>query len=148
MDIGYDELTWQGRQLVEFYNGGSYETITYTYNSDGIRTSKDIDGELHEYGLNGSQIIFEKWSDKMLVYLYDEAGLPIGMMYRTSSYAQDIYDYYFFDKNLQGDIVAIYDVNGNKLVTYTYDAWGNHTTSYPQGTSAASIAKLNPFRCL
>ncbi len=33
-------------------------------------------------------------------------GSPIGMQYRASSYAENVFDYYFFEKNLQGDIVA------------------------------------------
>lgn len=36
---------------------------------------------------------------------------------------------YFFEKNLQGDIVAIYNAAGKKIGTYTYDAWGNFTFS-------------------
>ena len=40
----------------------------------------------------------------------------------TSSYAEGVFDYYFFEKNLQGDIIAIYRTDGAKLVTYYYDA--------------------------
>lgn len=52
------------------------------------------------------------------------------MQYRTSSYAEDVFDYFYFEKNLQGDIVSVYNVNGTKLVSYSYDAWGNHTAHY------------------
>lgn len=48
---GY-ELTWNGRQLIsyqyfEYYGEDDYyygTTIEYTYNADGIRTSKTVDG--------------------------------------------------------------------------------------------------------
>ena len=41
--------------------------IYYTYNDEGIRTSKNIRGVVHEYILNGSQIIAEKWENNLLV---------------------------------------------------------------------------------
>ena len=34
------------------------------------------------------------------------------MAYRESSYASGVLDYYLFTKNLQGDILNIYDTNG------------------------------------
>ena len=67
------------------------------------------------------------------------------MMYRTPSYAQGVYDCFFFDKNLQGDIVAVYNASGTKVVSYTYDAWGNVTTTYHSG-GASTGARYNPFR--
>ena len=33
--------------------------------------------------------------------------------------------YYFFEKNIFGDIVGVYDEDGNKVLGFTYDAWGN-----------------------
>jgi len=32
---------------------------------------------------------------------------------------------YFYIRNLQGDIVGIYDLDGTVQAWYTYDAWGN-----------------------
>ena len=79
----------------------------------------------------------------LLIYLYDENGAPIGMRYRTPSMAKNVFQNYFFEKNLQGDIIGIWNQSGTKIVTYTYDAWGNVTVS---GTSASTIGKWNPFR--
>ena len=58
---------------------------------------------------------------------------------------------YYYEKNLQGDIVGIMNEAGYRVVTYTYDAWGNPydpVYSYNSGVSAAdrSNAELNPFR--
>ncbi|MBO7175766.1 MAG: hypothetical protein J6W14_00190 [Clostridia bacterium] len=78
----------------------------------------------------------------MLIYLYDNAGAPVGMMYRTNAYAADTYDYFLFEKNLQGDIVAVYNASGTKLLSYTYDAWGNCTVT----GSTTTGAQYNPFR--
>jgi len=49
----------------------------------------------------------------------------MGMQYRTSSMAEDVFYTFWFEKNLQGDIVAVYNSAGTKVVSYTYDAWGN-----------------------
>ena len=38
--IGSATLTWRGRQLMQYVNGSN--TYAYTYNDEGIRTSKTI----------------------------------------------------------------------------------------------------------
>ena len=120
--------------------------MSFTYDDSGIRTSKTVGNVKHSYYLNGSQIVAEQWSDKLLVYLYDASGTPIGMMYRTTSYAVNQWDVFWFEKNLQGDIVAVYNESGTKVVTYNYsDAWGNHTVSYTNG-GVSTGAAYNPFR--
>ena len=81
----------------------------------------------------------------MLVYLYDASGSPIGMCYRLNTYEEGKWDTYFFEKNLQGDIVAVFAESGIRLATYVYDAWGNCTTSYFNG-GATTAAQYNPFR--
>ena len=56
-----------------------------------------------------------------------------------------MFDVYWYEKNLQGDIVAIYNHAGTKLLTYTYDAWGNfYTTNI--ASSVPSVVTNNPFR--
>ncbi len=137
-------FTWEGRRLVEANT--ATKKMLFTYNDDGIRTSKTVDGVTHTYQLNGSQIVSEQWGDKLLVYLYDASGAPIGMMYRTTSYAINSFDVFWFEKNLQGNIVAVYNGAGTKVATYTYnDAWGNHSVSYTNGGGSTG-AQYNPFR--
>ena len=137
-------FTWEGRRLVGAVKGSN--TMSFTYDDIGIRTSKTVNGVTHTYYLNGSLIAAEQWSNKFIVYLYDSAGMPIGMMYRTESYAADQWDVFWFEKNLQGDIVAVYNESGTKVVTYNYsDAWGNHTASFANG-GASTGAQYNPFR--
>ena len=70
---------------------------------------------------------------------------------------------YIYKKNIQNDIIGIYDNNGQEIVQYTYDAWGNCITKYLQdddsyatidsgynGTDTSItnrfIAFINPFR--
>ena len=67
----------------------------------------------------------------------------VGFRYRAASYAQDVWDTYLYEKNLQGDIIAVYDASGNKKISYTYDAWGNFTATYHNGASSANLH--NPY---
>jgi hypothetical protein len=74
--------------------GSGATSATYEYNEDSIRISKTAGGAKHTYYLNGTQIVAEEWSNKLLIYLYDESGSPIGMQYRTTSYAEGVFDTY------------------------------------------------------
>ena len=135
-------FTWNGRQLVGATKGGN--TYSFTYNDSGFRTSKTVNGVTTTYYLNGSQIIAEETNGNMTVYLYDTAGLPVGMQYHSATSDESTWEIYWFEKNLQGDIVAVYNQAGTKLVSYKYDAWGNTTTSYHNG-GASTKAADNPF---
>ena len=90
------------------------------------------------YYYSGSQLVAEETNGNITVYLYDAAGSVIGMQYHASGSTSTVWDSYWFEKNLQGDIVAIYDNSGTKLITYTYDAWGNTTVAYYNGGNYTS----------
>ena len=55
------------------------------------------------------------------------------------------WEVYWYEKNLQGDIVAVYDEMGVKLVSYVYDAFGNTTITYHNGGASTTVVN-NPFR--
>ena len=103
--------------------------------------------------MDGTQIIGETWTEYgteyLLLYLYDENGSPMGIKYRTDDYAVGIFDYFFFEKNLQGDIVAVYNANGRKIGSYVYDAWGNFISSLNSSNTFLEdkiVDNYNPFR--
>ena len=52
---------------------------------------------------------------------------------------------YYYKKNLQGDIIAIYDNDLNEIVKYTYDAWGNHKISYLENDVFVDFAETNSY---
>ena len=138
-------FTWKnGRQLATAAKG-TY-VLSYDYNDEGIRTSKTVNGVEHTYYLSGSQIVAEEWGSNLCVYLYDADGSPIGMQYRTTSMAKGDFYTFWFEKNLQGDIVAVYNESGTKVYTYQYDAWGNCTATPVSSIGANIYAQYNPFR--
>lgn len=125
-------LAWEkGRQLKSFGN------ITYTYNANGIRTSKTVDGIKHEYILDGAKILKETWGENSLIPLYDNEESICGIVYNDIPF--------YFLKNLQGDIIAITDKFGDTVARYAYDAWGKCTILENTSQSGA-IASINPFR--
>ena len=96
-------FTWQkGRQLAGASNGTN--TIAYTYNNDGYRTSKTVNGVLIQYTLEGDKVLFEWNGDTHLWYYYDSTGAPVG--FSLTSHKQ-----YIYRKNLQGDVTGIYSAD-------------------------------------
>ena len=136
------EFTWDNiNNLTSIDDWGMI--YTYTYNDSGIRTSKTVNGVTHTYHLDGTRILSEEYGNKLILYIYDEVGSIIGMAYRESSYASGVFDYYLFTKNLQGDIIGIYNTSGSCVASYTYNAWGECTVT---NNTSARIGNLNPFR--
>ena len=133
-------LTWEkGRQLKQFTK--SDETvIDYTYNANGIRTSKKINGVTHTYTLEGTKILHETWTkdgvNYSIVPMYDNKDSVCGIQYNDEPY--------YFQKNLQGDIIAIVDKESNTVVQYSYDAWGVCTIT--EDNSGNNIAEVNSYR--
>ena len=63
------------------------------------------------------------------------------MRYRNDTYAEDVWDVYWYKKNLEGDILGVYNSTGTKLVSYTYDPWGKVYIRYISGGASTSAAK-------
>lgn len=114
LTIGEKSLSWTGRQLQSITDGDS--EISYTYNGDGLRTSKTVNGETTNYYYNGSILAGQKSGDNTLVFMYDNNSDIFGFIYNDTEY--------YYIKNAQNDVIAIADANGTVLVKYEYDAWG------------------------
>ena len=128
-------MTWQGRQLTKAVKD---KTVTFTYDSEGIRTSKSDGTNTTKYLLNGTQILAQTTNGKTLCFFYDQQGNRVGM-------ADGSNHFYYYIYNLQGDVIALADASTGKLVvTYTYDAWGKLVEL--KDSTANSVGTLNPFR--
>ncbi len=123
-------LEWSfGRQLTKF------DTNTYTYNEDGIRTSKTVGGITTTYYLDGTNIIEQNDGTNTLHFHYDSNDEVIGFTYNEADY--------FYVKNSMSDIIGIVDDSGNLIVSYAYDAWGKVLSVTGSNTE---LGNLNPFR--
>ena len=112
----------------------NYSGTAFTYDGLGRRLSK---GSInYTYDSNGRII---KQSNG-IEFLYDNTGVA-GIVYNNATY--------LYRKDAQGNICAILDSNGNVVVQYKYDAWGNHSVQDANGADindAAHIGSINPFR--
>ena len=105
-----------------------------------------MNGVTHYYYYDGINLVKEEWGDNILVFFYDVNGSPVGMQYRDLSDDEGSWDTYLYEKNLQGDIVAVYNTSGTKLVSYRYDAWGRILGTTYHNSGASTSAVHNPFR--
>ena len=150
-DIIYDEignplsymgytLTWQnGRQLASLSGNGT--TASYTYDVDGLRTSKTVNGVKHEYYYVGSRLQYEKYGTTELWFFYDADGTPSGIRYKNGDSIND----YYFVCNWRGDVIQIYNASGTLIGSYNYDAWGK-VTENATSADTQGITETNPIR--
>ena len=130
-------FTWaNGRRLASASNTGL--TVSYTYDSDGLRLTKTVGGVEHKYLWQGSKLVSEYYDGKELEFFYDESGNPCAFSYKSSSTATPVTYYYL--TNLQGDIVGILDSSGTSVAAYTYNAWGKLLSS------SGEMSDVNPLR--
>ena len=134
---------WTGRLLTSATCG--YVNISFTYNSDGMRTSKTVGSVTTYYFWEGTRLIGEKTGDDVYMYMYDAEGSPIGFKYSNTLYDHRYFTSYFYEKNLQGDIIGVYDQDGTLLISYEYSAWGLCYTKEHNG-GYSTEAYNNPFR--
>ena len=75
----------------------------------------DYNGKLHtiHYG-NGISVnyVYDELENIKEAWYTDDKGMPIGMQYRKTTCAANDFDTYWFEKNLQGDIVAVHSEDG------------------------------------
>lgn len=160
--------TWKDGRLKRFFRGSTmvpmsvYEDGGYQYNAYGQRISKTYQYDpntsisddasynytkTYDYDHNGRLVrenivqkhILEVTSTREIIYLYDESGM-VGFTYSLNGATPQIY---YYRRNLLGDVIAIYNTSGTKVVEYAYDAWGNCTIVY---STNDTLANDNPIR--
>ena len=132
-------LTWsKGRQLMSLVkeNDDLMEVCRcdYTYNVEGIRTSKTVNSVRHDYVIENDQILHESWGNNTSIFLYNNDEV-YGIIFNGQLYS--------FFKNLQGDVIALVDDTGKTVARYSYDAWGVPTVL--EDHTDHQVASVNPF---
>ncbi len=138
-------VEWYGRQMTSYSKGGV--SATFTYDADGLRGSKTVNGAKTTYFYVGDQLMYESRPDGTKLYFYyDSYGALSAIRYVTA--ANNEY-YYYVTTNKQGDVLGIYSAVGDLLASYEYDAWGNCTVKDAEDnviTSSNHIGNINPIR--
>ena len=152
-------------QLIRENNEGLDKTFVYEYNKIGnitnvkeykftlnITPSGDYTEKTYTYNTtynydNSGRLVREYCSEKYIggstktrdiTYLYDESGI-VGAIQKYNS-TEEIF---YFDKNIKGDVIALYNSSGAKIANYSYDSWGNCTT---KTIVANNFSAYNPIR--
>ena len=126
--------TWQhGRQLAGMSKTGT--NIAYGYDSDGKRITKTVNGTTYNYHYLGDQLVELTWGSNKLHFTYDSTG-PLSVNCNGTEY--------FYVKNAQGDVTGLVSASGTRVVTYTYDAWGNPLAT--TGSLDTTLGAANPLR--
>jgi len=133
-------FTWQnGRQLASVSQNGT-TVATYTYDADGLRTSKTVGETVTEYYWMNGMLYGQKTGEEYIFFLYDENGNVYGFVVKNSNSQS----YYYYEFNLQGDIIGIINSSGTRAVEYAYGVWGDILSI--TGTLADTIGQKNPLR--
>ncbi len=130
-------LSWYGRQLKSSTKGST--SNSYTYDADGLRGTKTVNGTKSTYHYVGGQLRYEARGAQKFYYFYDAGGNLSAIRYRDANGNASIY---YAVTNIQGDVVRFYNSAGTIVASYQYDAFGNCTITRDD----AGIAALNPIR--
>ena len=125
-------------------------TTTYTYDSNGLRTSKTTGDDVTEYTYLGSSLVYQVTnkgqSDEVSLYFYyDEAGIA-AFSYKSAEHPTDNGLYYYI-RNPQGDILGIVDRTGTLIARYDYSAYGEYKLVWaPEEVPSEQIQRNNRVR--
>ena len=132
-----DDMTfeWENGRIIKNINT-SDKAIQMSYDSNGMRTQKTVDGVKTNYYYDSSNNLFAlTQGNDTLFFYYDNSGEVMSVSCNGTMY--------FYIKDLQGDITEIVDKDGKAVAEYAYDAWGNMLT---ENNGTLTVGKLNPFR--
>ena len=92
--------------------------------------------------------MYEECNGAEKYYFYDSNGVISGIRYFDANGTMTMI---YVVTNALGDVIALYDKNGNAVVEYQYDAWGNIISiKNGDGTTLSGDAvvwnEINPFR--
>ena len=152
--VGNDTLTYNGFKL-STWKGWTFDffgkilksmvkqglSIFFKYNHSGLRTEKTVGSTTTKFIYEGSKLIRQTSAYFDIDFNYNEYDELIGFKYNNEQY--------YYVRDVLRNILGIVDTNGNLVVKYRYDAWGNHQVLDANGTvvtDASFIGNINPFR--
>lgn len=106
--LWWQKFTWNtGRNLESIVDGDN--EYNYTYDENGIRTSKTVNGKTTYYNTKDGVILYQTDGTDTLYFQYDTSGVPLGFIWNGTQY--------FYITNQMGDIVSITDAQGKRIIS-------------------------------
>ena len=140
LTYGNRSFTWSaGRNLAQITEGD--DTYSYTYDENGIRTSKTVNGVTTQYNTKDGVILAQSDGTNTMTFQYDTSGQPLGFTYNGTQYL------YMVD--VQGNVFGVANTEGTAIGQYDYDEWGNPVDSYTVDnatTAEVTAFNANPLR--
>ena len=125
---------WENGRILKKINT-SDKSVQMSYDSNGMRTQKSVDGVKTNYYYDSSNNLFAlTQGNDTLFFYYDNSGEVMSVSCNGTMY--------FYIKDLQGDVIRIIDLAGTEVASYVYDAWGNIKDTKGEPT----IREINPIR--
>ncbi len=159
LTIGNKSFTWNGREMMscDWIEDGTYDNMhaEFSYDENGFRHQKTVYrnnaiDQQFDYVWVNNKLVSQTckdyyngvvYSSNTAKFIYDEIGELLGFTLNDTRT-------FLYSKNTRGDITAIVDDRGNKVIGYFYDAWGkvtSETTPGPLASLAAKLEKISPF---
>ena len=127
-----ETFLWRGDKLTNAKMQD--KNIAFYYDNNGTIVSKEVDGIVTKYLIEGNDYIAEITNDKKKLYIYDKYAEIVGFIIDE--------DTYYFMKNALNDVIGIVNTDYEIICEYRYDAWGNVTDIIGN----QEIGNENPYR--
>ena len=116
--------------------------IKLTYDENGIRTSKTVNGVTTYYNTKNGTILSQTDGTDTMEFQYDEGGAPLGFVFNGVQYR--------YLTNQMGDVAAITDAQGELVASYYYDDRGGIIAVLPAefATEEEIIPAENPLKAI
>ncbi len=118
--------------------------VSFTYDSEGLRTSKTVNGEKTVFVWDGGQLVMELSGGGKVKKRYirgNGRGSGSNLLYAdkgTENASKEASEKQYYVTDSHGNVVQLTDEKGNVIKTYEYDSFGNEVK--PDGKDD------NPFR--
>lgn len=139
LTYGDKTLTWTRGTLLSSVTEGN-NTISLDYDGFKQRIRKTVNSVITTYNYIDNRLLVENRNNQTIKYYYSHAGI-IGFSLNGTIY--------YYEKNIQQDVIAIRDSSNQIVAKYIYDAWGNHKVLKPNNhvsNSDSFIGNINPIR--
>lgn len=130
------EMSWKGRRLA------AASGYAYSYDPNGLRILKTDGRRTERYIYDGDSLCAMKVDDgnvsDTVFFHYDETNALVGFSVRGKDY--------FYERDILGNINAVIDSQGTRLVSYSYGDFGEVAETVADSDEARLAARINPFR--